>query len=148
MQQPRGFRGIAGIACLGLALCLGGCGNDDAEAQVRAAVAQLEQAIDARDAAAVHALLAEDFIGNDGLDRRGARRLAAGVFLRHRDVFARPGPVEVELRGDRDAIARFGILATGGSGGLLPEQGQVYRVETGWRRIDGDWKLLNARWTP
>ena len=62
------------------------------------------------------------------------------------DVGATLGPVEVELRGDADAVARFNMLATGGSGGLLPERGQVYAVETGWRRVDGEWRLRSARW--
>ena len=98
--------------------------------------------------ATVEDLLAEDFVGNDGLDRRGARQLAAGVFLRHRDVSATLGPVQVELRGREDAIARFTVLAAGGSGGVLPERGQVYEVETGWRLQDGEWRLLNASWEP
>ena len=34
------------------------------------------------------ALLADDFIGPDGLDREGARRLAQALFLRYRDVGA------------------------------------------------------------
>ena len=146
MQQSRGLPRFGWTAMLVVAACLGGCARSDAEAEVRAGIAQLQEAIDARDAGDIEALLADDFVGNDGLDRRGARRLAAGVFLRHRDVAAVLGPVTVELRGERDAVARFSVLATGGSGGLLPEQGQLYRVETGWRMSDGDWKLVNASW--
>ena len=127
-------------------LLAAGCAKQAPEAAVRAQVQALQGAIDARDAGAVHALLTDDFIGNDGLDKRGARQLAAGVFLRYRDVGARLGPVEVELRGDADAIARFTVLATGGSGGLLPERGQVYAVQTGWRRVDGEWRLRSAQW--
>ncbi len=41
------------------------------------------------------------------------RQLAAAVFLRHREVAAKVGPVTVELRGDSDAIARFSVVATG-----------------------------------
>ncbi|WP_343230898.1 nuclear transport factor 2 family protein [Thermomonas sp.] len=115
---------------------------------MRAQVAALQAAIDARDAGEVEALLAADFVGNDGIDRRGAKQLAAAVFLRHRDVAAKVGPVSVELRGETDAIATFSVLATGSSGGLLPEQGQVYQFQTGWRLVDGEWKLLNASWTP
>lgn len=148
MQQIRGFQRIGRLVCMALLLVLAGCSRSDPEQAVRAQLEVLQQAIDARDAGAVADLLAEDFIGNDGLDRRGAKQLAAGVFLRHREVGARLGPVTVELRGEGEAIARFSVLATGGSGGLLPEQGQVYQVQTGWRLQDGDWKLLNASWTP
>ena len=148
MQQFRGFQVIGRLACMGLLLVVSACSRSDPEQAVRAQVDALQQAIDARDAGAVEDLLAEDFIGNEGMDRRGAKQLAAGVFLRHREIGARLGPVTVELRGEREAIARFSVLATGGSGGLLPEQGQVYQVQTGWRLQDGDWKLLNASWTP
>lgn len=136
---------FAGLVAVSLLLA-GGCAKPAPEAAVRAQVQALQGAIDARDAGAVHALLADDFIGNDGLDKRGARQLATGLFLRYRDVGARLGPVDVQLRGDADAVARFTVLATGGRGDLLPEHGQLYRVETGWRRIGGEWRLRSAQW--
>lgn len=131
-----------------LMLALAACGSDSPEQAVRKQVDAIQVAIDARDAGDIDGLLADDFIGNEGMDRRGAKQLAAAVFLRHRDVAAKVGPVNVELRGQTDAIARFSVLATGGSGGLLPDSGQVYQVETGWRLVDGEWKLLSASWTP
>ena len=148
MQQFRGFqRAVAGMAIIAT-LLLAGCGKDDPEQAVRLQVEAMQAAIDARDAGDVEDLLARDFVGNDGMDRRAIRQLAAGVFLRHREVAAKVGPVSVELRGGSDAIARFSVLATGGSGGFLPESGQVYQVETGWRLVEGEWKLLSASWTP
>ena len=148
MQQFRGFqRAVAAMAVI-TALLVAGCGKDDPEQAVRLQVEAMQAAIDARDAGDVEDLLARDFVGNDGMDRRAIRQLAAGVFLRHREVAAKVGPVSVELRGKSDAIARFSVLATGGSGGFLPESGQVYQVETGWRLVDGEWKLINASWTP
>jgi ketosteroid isomerase-like protein len=132
------------VACL-LAVA---CSRTSPEQAVRKQVEAMQSAIDARDARAVDDLLADDFVGNDGLDKRGTRQLAVGMFLRYRDVSAKIGPATVELRGERDAVARFSVLATGGSGGLLPDSGQVYQVETGWRLIDGEWKLLSAEWKP
>jgi len=148
VQHSRGFPGKWLLPALLLALLAVACSRASPEQAVRAQVAALQAAIDARDAGEVEALLAADFVGNDGIDRRGAKQLAAAVFLRHRDVAAKVGPVSVELRGETDAIAKFSVLATGGSGGLLPEQGQVYQFQTGWRLVDGEWKLLNASWTP
>ena len=136
------------MASLLLAACVlaGACSRTSPEQAVRDRIGAMQEAIDARDAGAVNDLLADDFVGNEGLDKRGARQLAVAMFLRYRDVSAKLGPATVELRGGRDAIARFSVLATGGSGGLLPDSGQVYEVETGWRLVDGDWKLLNASW--
>ena len=148
MQQSRGFQPIRVLLTAWLVLLLGACSVSDREQQLRQQIRALQEAIDRRDVGDVEALLADDFVGNEGMDRRGARQLAAAVFLRHREVAARIGPVEVELRGQDDAVARFQVLATGGSGGLLPERGQAYQVETGWRLIDGEWKLRNASWKP
>ena len=131
-----------------LLMALVGCGGPPPEQAVRAQITAMQAAIDAKDAGKVSDLLAEDFVGNEGMERRAIRQLAAAVFLRHKNVSAKLGPVSVELRGNTDAIARFSVLATGGSGGLLPESGQIYQVETGWRLVDGEWKLLNASWTP
>lgn len=148
MQQSSVFPRLALVLAFALAACLCGCRRDSPEQAVRKRIEAMQAAIDARDARALDELLADDFIGNEGIDRRGAKQLAAGVFLRYRSIGAKIGPVTVELRGDADAVARFSIFAIGGDGGLLPENGQVYRVETGWRRVDGEWKLLNASWTP
>ena len=148
MQQSRGFQPIRVLLTAWLVLLLGACSVSDREQQLRQQISALQEAIDRRDVGDVEALLAEDFVGNEGMDRRGARQLAAAVFLRHRDVGAKVGPVSVELRGETDALARFSVLATGGSGGLLPESGQLYQVETGWRLVEGEWKLLSASWKP
>jgi hypothetical protein len=148
MQQFRGLRRLGAALAVISMFGFAACSRDTPEQAVRKQVETMQAAIDARDAGAVDDLLARDFIGNEGMDRRAAKQLAAAVFLRHRDVNAKVGPVSVELRGDSDAIARFGVLATGGSGGLLPDSGQVYQVETGWRLVNGEWKLLTASWTP
>ena len=148
MQQFHRLQRSAKRITLLLLLAPAACGKASPEQAVRKQVEAMQAAIDARDAGDIEGLLADDFIGNDGMDRRAAKQLAAAVFLRHRDIGAKLGPVGVELRGQGEAVARFSVLATGGSGGLLPDTGQVYRVETGWRLVDGEWKLLSASWTP
>ena len=152
MQQFRVIRHVRTAASLLLFALLCGvvvaCSRTPPEQALREQLSAMQTAIETRDAGDVHKLLAEDFIGNDGLDRRGARQLAAATFLRHRDVSARFGPVNIALRGQGDAIARFSVVATGGSGGLLPDSGQVFDVETGWRLVDGEWRLLTASWKP
>ena len=148
MQQFRGFQRIATATGVAACLLLVACTKDDPEQAVRSRIQAMQAAIDARDAGDVEDLLAKDFVGSDGMDRHAIRQLAVGVFLRHKDVAAKLGPVSVELRGESDAIAKFSVLATGGSGGFLPESGQLYQVESGWRLVDGEWRLLNATWTP
>ena len=111
MQQSRGFQPIRVLLTAWLVLLLGACSVSDREQQLRQQIRALQEAIDRRDVGDVEALLADDFVGNEGMDRRGARQLAAAVFLRHREVAARIGPVEVELRGEGEAMARFTVIA-------------------------------------
>ena len=128
-------------------LGLAGCARTPPEQALRETIAELEAAVEDRDAAAVEAQLAEDFIGPEGLDRDGARRLAQLLFLRYRSADATLGPLEIALQ-DRHATVRFTAALTAGAGGFLPESGQVYQVETGWRLEDDEWRLVSAAWNP
>lgn len=101
--------------------------------------------MEARDASALQARLAEDFIGPEGMDREGARRLAQVFFLRTREVGATLGPLDVALQGD-SATVRFTAALTGGSGALLPASAQVYQVTSGWRMRGGEWELVSLDW--
>lgn len=71
----------------------------------------------------------------------GLLRLAR---LRNEPVKVLMGPVDVEPRGTR-MIANF-TVTLGGGGGLIPRRLGVYRVESAWRREDGDWRCYSARW--
>lgn len=132
-------------ACL--TAVLAGCVKSDPEQALRATVSELQAAVATRDAGVIEDVLAEDFVGPEGLDREGAQRMARLVFLRHRQVSATLGPLEVSMQHEH-ATVRFTAVLTGGAGGLLPETGQLYDVQTGWRLADGKWKLTSARWTP
>ncbi|MFZ2235142.1 MAG: hypothetical protein WAV67_02075, partial [Dokdonella sp.] len=52
---------------------------------------------------------------------------------------------ELRVESIRATITMTATL-TGSSGGWLPERGSVYAVTTGWRKDDGDWKLVQASW--
>ncbi|MCY7353844.1 MAG: nuclear transport factor 2 family protein, partial [Lysobacter sp.] len=124
MQSSRCvFFGCIYAACL--AVVSAGCSKDDPEQALRANVTGLQAAVDARDAGAIEDRLAEGFVGPEGLDRQGARRMAQLVFLRHQNVSARLGPLDVSMQDDH-ATVRFTAVLTGGAGGLLPETGQLY----------------------
>lgn len=144
-RAPRGLRTIAlAVACV-LCLLLAGCGREDAEQALRDDIASLQAALEARDAGAVADLLAEDFVGNDGLDRDGARRLAAVYFLRHRDIGVTLGPLDVRLQGNHATVRGTAVL-TGGRGGLLPERGRMRDVTSGWRREGDRWRMTSLSW--
>lgn len=151
-DSRRGMRAIPGRAmtwlvavALALPVVAAGCSATPPEDALRASVGSLVDAIEAREPGPIDDVLADDFVGPEGMDRDGARRLARLHFLRHRDIGLLVGPLDVDLHG-RTATVRATVVATGGRGGWLPTGGSVYRVETGWRRDGGDWSLTSIRW--
>ena len=136
---------IALAAALTALALLAGCRGDTAEEALRRDIAALQAAIEARDARGMATFLAEDFVGNDGMDRDGARRLAALYFMRNAQIGVTPGPLDVQLQDDH-ATVRTTVVLTGGQGGLLPERGRVRQVVSGWRREGGDWRMTSLDW--
>lgn len=134
------------LVALAGGLCLaGGCHRTSAEQQVRDAVGRAAQAARDRDAGALDDLLSEDLAtpGHD-LDRARLLGLLRLARLRDERVSVLMGPVEIEPRGAR-MLARF-TVTLGGGGRLIPEHLGVYRVESAWRREDGDWRCYSASW--
>ncbi|NUO74657.1 MAG: nuclear transport factor 2 family protein [Lysobacter sp.] len=142
------WRAIA-LAASALALwaLLAGCARTPPEERLRESLAALQTAMEARDLETLHATLAEDFVGPEGMDRNGARGLAMLSFRRYRDVGVTLGPAQIAIQGDR-ATVRFSAALSGGAGKVLPDAAQVYEVETGWRETEGEWRMTSAEWTP
>ncbi|HMB55818.1 MAG TPA: nuclear transport factor 2 family protein [Arenimonas sp.] len=107
---------------------------------------QMQTAAEKQDIDGVLAPVAEDFSGSDGMDRNTLRHFIAISMLGKRDVGVTLGPLDVKMFGDR-ATVNFTAATSAGSG-PFPEQAQIYQVNTGWRLVGGDWKLISATWEP
>lgn len=115
------------------------------EQALRNTIDAVEVAIEQRDNGALRDHLADDFIGPDGLDVDGARRLARVMFLRNQNIGVVLGPLEISLLDDH-ATVRCTAALTGDSGGVLPDSGQLYEVTSGWRLEGGDWRMTSIVW--
>lgn len=141
----RWARGLSALALL--ALIAAGCARTPPERALREAMAELQQGVEARDAGVIEDRLAEDFVGPDGLDREGVRRMAALQMMRHEKLGLTIGPLDVRVQ-ESHATVRFTAAATGGNGGWLPDSAEVYQVETGWRLEGDEWRMTSASWKP
>jgi hypothetical protein len=139
------MRAIRGLAVV--LLLLAACTRTPPEEALRRSIDALRVAVETRDVAALSDGIAHDFIGPDGMDRTAARRLAQVVFLQNQSVGVTLGPLDIAMR-EGGATVRFTAALTGGSGGLLPQSGQVYDVRTDWRQDGDEWELVAAEWTP
>lgn len=139
---------LALMALLGVATTwLAGCRREPPEQRLRATIDAMQAAVLERRPAEFMPHVAEDFIGNGGMDRAALHNLLRAQLLRNAQVGATRGPLQVQIQGDR-ATVTFNLVLTGGAGGLLPERAQAYAVTSGWREVDGDWRLFLAEWKP
>lgn len=142
--RRRWLRGLRVVAWMALLLGLAACSHEPPEQRLRASIAALQAAAEARSGDRVMDHVADDFIGPHGMDRDGLRRFVAMAMLGNQRVGVSLGPLEVALQGER-ARVRFTAAATGGQS-WLPERGRVYQVDTGWRMQGGEWQLVSAEW--
>ena len=126
-------------------LVLAGCDSTPPEQKLRTTIQQMAAAGEARQVSKVMDAVAEDFGGPGGMDRKGLQRFLTFAGMQNANIGVTMGPVEVELIGER-ATAKFTLGVTGGAGRFLPDRAQVYDVTTGWKLVDGEWKLISADW--
>ena len=127
-------------------LLLVACARTPPEQALRRTIDEMHAAVESRDVSSLSDGIARDFIGPGGMDRTAARRLAQLVFLRNQAIGMTIGPLDIAMH-EGGATVKFTAALTGGSGGLLPQSGQVYEVRTDWRRDGDDWELVAAEWT-
>ncbi len=134
------------LLALPAAALLAGCAPGSPERELRDTVARMARAIEAREPGDFLDHLADDFTRDSGaFGKQEARRVLAGVLLRNEKIAVTAVVTSVVIDGER-AQARLRVVATGGSGGLLPERGRTWEFDSAWRRERGQWKVFNAEW--
>ncbi len=137
-----------GLMALALAFLVA-CGKpDDPQVALEAAVQRLQDALEARDADAVLALLDAKFRAQDALDREWARKTMGLMFLRYQQVKVIAVSRSSQL--DPASDGRIGrteaqVLVTGAQG-LIPERASPYALRLEWWCEGDDWKLRDLRW--
>jgi hypothetical protein len=130
-----------------VALLLNACSDNlSIEQQIIASLRNMEAAAEDGQHLEFMGYVAESFAGQQGsLDRRGFHRFMIFQINQNRRLQAQFFPIYVQATGIDQASAHFNLLVTGG-GGLLPDKGQLFEVETNWVLNNGDWLLNRADW--
>lgn len=131
-----------------LTLWLSGCGQPEpAEDAITRAIKEMAEALEQREASPIVERLHDELVIREGihgaLGKEQAGRMLTATFFRHREISVVLTNIQVtadSIREDR-AEATFNALVTGGSGGILPDRAQLYRISSEWQN-DGDWKLI------
>lgn len=126
---------------------LAACGKElSVEQQIIATLRNMEYAAEEGEHFEFMSYVADSFSAQQGsMDRRGFHRFMVFQINQNRRLQGQFFAIFVKETGEGSASAHFRILVTGG-GGLLPERGQLFDVETDWWRDGSDWKLVKADW--
>lgn len=127
-----------------LLLVVAACSRSTPEQLLRLQITQMQQGMEQREAARVIEPLAEDFLGNGGMDRQAVERLLRAQLLLNQRIEVVLGSVDVRIDG-HNARADFSVVLAGGNGRLF-ERGRIHQVSTHWREQNGQWQLYRAQW--
>ncbi|MCG6873384.1 MAG: hypothetical protein LJE84_13955 [Gammaproteobacteria bacterium] len=128
-----------------LTACAGA--NEPDEDRIRAAVAGMKAAVEAKKPRELVRFLATDYRDHRGRNRDFVRKILRIHFLRYRKV----GVLITRLKVDTTvpgpgAEVQAHVLLFGGFRELLPENGRLYSFDTHWRLEDGEWRMSYAEW--
>jgi hypothetical protein len=144
---------MSGAMALGLVLALA-CSSDPAtpEARVRATLAALEAAAQARDVAALKDHVSESYSDAYGHDRRALGAMAMLELRGHRSVhlLTRVRAIEIGPSGEANVVAVVAMAGTpiAGAEALASLRADLYRFDLQMREEDGAYRLTRAEWRP
>ena len=135
-----------GIGLATLLVLLVGCTRSSDEQQLREVMTAMQEAIERRDPGDVMDHVADDFSApSANMERRQLHDLLRLQVLRNERIGVSWATREIRVDGQRATVSVIATF-TGSGGGWLPERGSIYRVDSGWRKDDGNWKLVHANW--
>ncbi len=135
------------VAFMAVALMLVGCGRDDPEAALQAAVESLQESIESKDTSRLMDLIHQEFSANQEADRDWARRTATVMFLRHRNVnvIALNSRSWIDPTYPDKGYSEAQVALTGAEA-LLPQRLGHYNAQLEWWLADGKWQLARLNW--
>jgi hypothetical protein len=123
------------------------CGTSDPEAAIRANIASMQEAVEAREAGAAVRYLAEHFTGSYATGKQDLRRLLAGLFLQHQHINVVITRLDIAVNGYNPVTARMeAVVILTGAEGLLPQNSELLNITGDWELHEGEWLLVSTEW--
>lgn len=152
--MTRGVLGRVGVAVLAVGALLAACSGDAGrpEERVRAVLAAIESAAEARDVGAFKEHISEAYADARGQDKRAVAGLATFHFMRHQSVHLLTLVRDVEITAPGEAHAQALVAMAGrpipGPEALASLRADLYRFDVALREEDGTWRVTGAAWSP
>lgn len=145
----------AGVAALGLCVLATACSGEPAstaEQQLRALIAQAEEAAERKDIAVLRRTLSERYADAHGNDRRAIEGILRGHFLRHQSIHLLTRVAAIALPAPGRAQATIYVAMAGRPVATAEElvrlKADLYRFDLFLEKEGGEWRVLRAEWRP
>jgi hypothetical protein len=119
---------------------------------VRAALAALEAAVEARDVGAIRELVSDSYRDMEGRDERALAGLASFHFMRNQAVYALVRVHAIELpapdRARVEAVVALAGTPIDDAESLLDARADLQRLTAEFVEEDGSWRVVAATWRP
>ncbi len=131
-------------------LTLAACGGDGTspEDQVRAWLASMEEAAEAKDRGEVMAGISTRYADGRGNSREEIDKLLRVYFLRSNTVTLLTSIDDITVIGDSAATVDLTVGMAGTNDSALGISADAYRFELELEAEGDDWELISARWAP
>jgi len=126
--------------------------NKSPEEQVYEFIESAKAAVQERSLIDFNALVSDDFMGEKGFHKRNISQLAAGYFLRNKNIhlitkaktiyFPEPEQAEIQL-----IVAMAGQPISNATS-LVKIRAKIYKFDLVLKKDGSKWLLQNARWSP
>ncbi|MEE9613958.1 MAG: nuclear transport factor 2 family protein [Thermodesulfobacteriota bacterium] len=113
------------------------------EDRVRAAVNGIAEAMEAKDLKAAIRYFSDDYNDEAGNDRSGIKGVLFHQIMRPGKLSVFVRGLEVKVEGSRALVDCKAALVRGDA---IPDESAGYRFSVVFRKEDGDWKALSAKW--
>jgi len=133
------------MAIVGLLPALAACHTEPDDVQIRNTITGMVAALEHKDSAGFVSHVSSAYQDLDGRDFRQLKSMVVASLIRYPKVRILISGTEIEARGDQ-ASAQMSAYLTSGEEILSDREFGGYRVFTDWRRQNGAWALVQARW--
>lgn len=131
--------------CLLASLLLFACSKPHSdEQQIASAIEQLQQATEQKQLGKVMQHFSDAFLGNRYLKKAALQARIYFHFRHNRRIKVYVSNIDIHLD-EQQARVSCHLLLTG-SQDIMPDKGRLYRIESGWRKDKGKWRIFQADW--
>lgn len=122
------------------------CSKPPAEAALRSDIERIAQAVQAKRSQDILPFIDDQMTTAQGLGKQDLQRMLFVYFRRYKNVSVTISRLDVDMSADERRARVLAIVLLSGAKNLVPQSGNIYRIESDWYLNDGHWLIDDVSW--